>query len=123
MENHFSKLSLPGGTSENGETAQCTAFRETWEETGLTVVVQQQMEVFDNGFYIYRCKPADNSGPIDPYDVYEVKAAHWINAGTMNKWDWRFPDQVPPLQKLLQIDTARESEKLFDKSPVNKTLN
>ena len=33
VENFEGKLSPPGGMSREQEPAQCTAFRETWEET------------------------------------------------------------------------------------------
>ena len=33
------KLGVPGGTREDGELAQCTAWRETREETGVAVTV------------------------------------------------------------------------------------
>ena len=37
IEDHRGGLSLPGGSSNTGETAQCTAEREVWEETGVGV--------------------------------------------------------------------------------------
>lgn len=36
MPSHPGQISFPGGKIEAGETAQNAAFRETWEEIGLT---------------------------------------------------------------------------------------
>ncbi len=44
------KLGLPGGAAAAGESAQCTAHRETWEETGLDVRVGRFLGRLDTGF-------------------------------------------------------------------------
>ena len=36
MKHHASQIGLPGGRIEKGETALETAFRETWEEIGIS---------------------------------------------------------------------------------------
>jgi len=36
MKHHAGQIALPGGRIEKGETALETAFRETWEEIGIT---------------------------------------------------------------------------------------
>ena len=36
MKHHAGQIALPGGRIEIGETALETAFRETWEEIGIT---------------------------------------------------------------------------------------
>jgi 8-oxo-dGTP pyrophosphatase MutT (NUDIX family) len=45
-------LDIPGGTSEKGESAQCTAARETFEETGLNVIVHELAHTFGK-FYLF----------------------------------------------------------------------
>jgi len=49
------KLGIPGGTNKTDESAQCTAHRETWEETGYSVTVGKELQVFNNGFHLYHC--------------------------------------------------------------------
>ena len=47
VRNRFNgKLGFPAGFSNFGEDAQCTAHRETWEETGLRVEVGELVEQF-----------------------------------------------------------------------------
>lgn len=36
MKHHAGQIALPGGRIEKGETALETAFRETWEEIGIS---------------------------------------------------------------------------------------
>lgn len=51
------KLSLPGGTKKPNETAPCTAARETFEETGIDVIVKKQLKKLNNSFIVYQCQP------------------------------------------------------------------
>ncbi|MFT5703226.1 MAG: 8-oxo-dGTP pyrophosphatase MutT (NUDIX family) [Rickettsiales bacterium] len=51
--NHYS---IPAGTSAKGESAACTAHRETFEESGVNVKVLKRLHVADNGFVIFLCR-------------------------------------------------------------------
>ena len=93
------KLSPPGGSSEPGESAQCTAFRETWEETGLQLQPRELLEVFDTGFHLYRCERDAGSGEIDPPTRFEVRGAFFLPAALFDRYEWRFPDQQLLLKK------------------------
>lgn len=92
------KLGLPGGTLEPGELAQCTAHRETLEETGLQVVVGERLQVMKNGFHLYRCMPA---GPLleeVPLSLpaaarMEVSDIGWYSLADLHRADWRFAYQ------------------------------
>lgn len=99
------KLSPPGGSSEPGESAQCTAFRETWEETGLRLQTRELLEVFDTGFHLYRCERDAGSGEIDPPMRLEVRAAFFLPATRFDSYEWRYPDQQLLLKKWV-LDTA-----------------
>ncbi len=92
------KLGLPGGTLEPGELAQCTAHRETLEETGVPVVVGERLQVMKNGFHLYRCMPAE---PLPEEGLLSLPAAArlevsdigWYSLADLRRADWRFAYQ------------------------------
>lgn len=100
------KLGFPAGRANSGESAQCVAHRETWEETGLEVVVHDLLKRFGNGFALYRCELANT--PAAHADELEVPASGrneitqviWIDPRTTLAADWRFPRDYPELLRL-----------------------
>ncbi|MEZ5501649.1 MAG: NUDIX hydrolase [Halioglobus sp.] len=82
------KISLPGGSSEPGESAQCTAFRETWEETGLRLQPGELLRVFSTGFHLYRCDGTSTSGT-HRAPTPEVRAAFYLGVDQFGSYDWR----------------------------------
>ncbi len=92
------KLGVPGGTLEPGELAQCTAHRETLEETGVQVVVGERLQVMKNGFHLYRCMPAE---PLPEEALLSLPAAArlevsdigWYSLADLRRADWRFAYQ------------------------------
>jgi len=104
------KVSLPGGSREPGESAQCTALRETWEETGLRLQTRELMQVFNTGFHLYRCERDALSGEIDPPVRFEVRAAFYLPADRFHTYDWRYEDQRELLKKLLLDDLRIASD-------------
>lgn len=103
------RISLPGGSSLTGESAQCTAFRETWEETGLRVQPGELLEVFDTGFHLYRCERGADSGEIDPPPRFEVRTAFFLAADRFGEYDWRFTEQRELLKSRL-LGEARDAK-------------
>ena len=97
------KLSLPGGSKNAGEAPQCTAERETWEETGIHVVAKRKIYSFDNGFQLFDCDllPSEkNDGSYRPWRL-EIKDIHWLTADKFEKHQWRFYDQIEIYKRLL----------------------
>lgn len=107
------KLDLPGRTSESGETAQCTAARETWEETGADVVVGRHLLTFTTGDRLYRCHWPEPSGespllPVPESARIEVSEIRLENPELIAPEDFRFPDEVPALRRLFGDALADE---------------
>jgi 8-oxo-dGTP diphosphatase len=104
------KLSPPGGSSAPGESAQCTAFRETWEETGLRLQPGELLGVFDTGFHLYRCKPDADSGEINPPIRFEVRDAFYLPAAQFENFEWRYPGQQVLLKEWLMKAAAEQPQ-------------
>lgn len=102
------KLGFPGGRTHSGENAQCVAHRETWEETGVEVVVHEVLKRFGNGFALYRCELADPStAGADELEVprsgrNEISRVIWIDPRTTHAADWRFPRDHPEILRLFE---------------------
>ena len=93
--------SFPGGTADAGESAQCTAHRETLEEAGVDVRVGGLKYQFDNGFYLFNCE-AENI-ELRTNDSLEVTGVVLINPSQLPASKWRFP-----YQRQLSIDWLSE---------------
>ncbi|PHR67025.1 NUDIX domain-containing protein [Alcanivorax sp.] len=120
------KLGVPGGTLEPGELAQCTAYRETLEESGVRVVVGERLQVMKNGFHLYRChlqQPVDSGGPVDVprSGLAEVSAIDWYPLSSLSKARWRFEYQFEQFLQVaaeaMQSETARAQGFASDEPP------
>ena len=107
VEDRQGRYAPPGGSSEAKEMAQCTAERETWEETGLTVRAGDLIQTFDNGFHLFGCHMVEAlvgeqalDGSQRPWR-WEVRALHWLNGADLHYKPWRFPQQKPLLEQQL----------------------
>jgi 8-oxo-dGTP pyrophosphatase MutT (NUDIX family) len=86
------RLDLPGGRSKSGESARCTAQRETWEETGLEVRVGEALGGRAN---LFRCTPLQAVSPAsDPplrwWSAVEASAVLWVDPRTVQDAEWRY---------------------------------
>lgn len=104
------KLGVPGGTLEPGEQAQCTAYRETQEETGLQVRVGRRLQVMKNGFHLYRCHAASLPEEVNvPFSgLNEVKALGWYRLEQLRREQWRYPYQFDLFRETVRAALAAE---------------
>ena len=95
-------ISPPGGSSNRGETAQCTAVRETWEETGLSLKAGPRLATFATGFHLYECQRDADSGEIDPPPRLEIRQAFYLHVNEFDQWEWRYSEEKDFLRKLIE---------------------
>lgn len=94
------KWGPPGGTVRSGESSQCGAERETWEETSVAVSVQGTAAVFQNGFHLYWCSPvgkpvAEVRAPLEVSNVGFFSTEEFANLR------WRYPDQAKEFSRMV----------------------
>jgi len=100
------KLGFPAGVTRSMESAQCVAHRETYEETGLDVMVHGMIRQFGNGFTLYRCElPDPGVTEVDELTVPESGAAEvsqvlWVDPTDTEPSDWRFARDYPIILEL-----------------------
>ena len=95
-------ISPPGGSSNSNEAAQCTAVRETWEETGLILKPGRRLATLATGFHLYECQRDADSGEIDPPPRLEVRQAFYLHVDEFDQWEWRYPGEEDLLRKLIK---------------------
>lgn len=98
---------LPGGTAAAGETASCTAERETLEETGLDVTAQFRILTLDNGFHLYRCY-VNGDSPVGPIDAMEIVRWDWLDIKQRKQLPWRFEEQRGLIDGLVREQQQRD---------------
>ncbi|QFU76675.1 NUDIX hydrolase [Halioglobus maricola] len=109
IENLGGKISPPGGKALPGEAAQCAAFRETYEETGLHLMPGELIAVFDTGFHLYHCEIHTGSGTIDPA-LLEARRGFWLSLDEFNDVEWRFPGQGAALWDILNASPGADQQ-------------
>ena len=119
------KLGVPGGTLEQGELAQCTAWRETAEEVGLAVTVGRRLAVMTNGFHLYRCYPqpplnVEQAIPVPRSGQAEVSAIGWYPLSSLTRARWRFHYQFEQFRAVaaeaMRSETATATDAASDGS-------
>lgn len=66
-EESSGKVTPPGGAVESGESARCSAVRQTYEETGLRVKAGKLFGVWRNNFHLFMCQL------VDPADIEKAR--------------------------------------------------
>lgn len=122
------RYDIPGGTSSNNESAQCTAHRETWEETGFNVEVGELLGVNENGFHYFSCSL--NAGfdgkitefPVPKWSESEVKAIQLVDPFVLTDKQWRFENRLVNLRSMFnQVDKRNEQQNTPKKAAENKS--
>ena len=107
VSNTEGRVGPPGGSARDSESAQCTAHRETFEETGLDLLPRQLLRTFDTGFNLYYCEIYSGSGAIEPRSFFEVQRAYWLPLEDFGRVEWRFPGQGQELEQMLRAAMAQ----------------
>lgn len=100
VSSHDDEWGPPGGSVDSGESAQCAAVRETWEETSIIVSAGELVRVFDNGFHLFRCSPDSVAEPVIRRPL-EIKATSFYQVENFDSLTWRFPKQGEALATLI----------------------
>lgn len=94
------RFDIPGGIADEGESAQCAAHRETWEETGFNVEVNERLGVSTTGFHFYHCQLDDDFGgtisdfPVPNWSSSEVLGIKLVDPFETEDKAWRRPEQL-----------------------------
>ena len=95
------QLTVPAGGFEFNETASCTAFRETFEESGQHVSVKD-LVLYDekNNFYLFNCEITKNSNlRVAKGFENEISNVMWVNIENIPLSKWRFPNEITQIKK------------------------
>ena len=93
-------VALPGGSVRPGESAQCGAEREEFEETGLSVVAGESAKSFDNGFQLFWCAVAVPAEP-SIHRPLEIRQIIWWQPAEARFIEWRYPRQGDQIRALI----------------------
>jgi 8-oxo-dGTP diphosphatase len=107
VDSNMGGLTPPGGKTLSGESAQCAAHRETYEETGLDLIPRELLHVFDTGFHLYHCEIHRDSGLVAT-DSLEVRGWHWLALEDFHSATWRYQGQGEILWNLLMGKSGAE---------------
>jgi ADP-ribose pyrophosphatase YjhB (NUDIX family) len=91
----------PGGSVNAGESAECAAERETWEETGVEARAGELAITFENGFQLYFCESVSGRD-ITITRPLEIKDADWFSDEQLRQLRWRYPGQGSMIHRLVQ---------------------
>ena len=91
---------LPFGDPIANESAQCTAHRHTWEQTGFNVEVDQLLGVSQSGLMLFSCELnsgfTSDDGPINPpsWADSNIQQIEFISPFDTRYDVWQQPDNL-----------------------------
>ncbi|MDF2152249.1 phosphatase PAP2 family protein [Vibrio sp. CAU 1672] len=115
------KISLPGGTIQEGEPPELAAQRETWEETGLVVTVGDELGRTDSAVlfdcvsdseiiaYSVNNSLGGNELPVwfAPHYGIEVKSAMLLYPQELSPQQYRYPGQWRTVEEIFAVATEQ----------------
>ena len=111
------KYDVPGGTSAGAdESAQCTAHRETWEETGFNVEVGALLGVSEHGLQFYACELDDDFDglitdfPVPSWSKTEVNGIQLVDPFVTLPNEWRYPEQLILYRDMFNVLNNKKAE-------------
>ncbi|WJG08789.1 NUDIX hydrolase [Aliiglaciecola sp. LCG003] len=112
------KYDVPGGTSDGSESAQCTAHRETWEETGFNVEVVKWLGENENHLHYFACTLAGNFDgsitqfPLPAWSHTEIQNIQLIDPYAITDRQWRFSERLNSLRAMFnQVEDSKNAVK------------
>ncbi|AEP30926.1 MutT/nudix family protein [Brumicola nitratireducens] len=91
---------LPFGDPISNESAQCTAHRHTWEQTGFNVEVDQLLGVSQSGMMLFSCGLSSgftsDDGPLEPpsWANSNIQQIEFISPFDTRYDVWQQPDNL-----------------------------
>ncbi|GGD48328.1 NUDIX domain-containing protein [Lacimicrobium alkaliphilum] len=102
---HAAGFDLPGGTPQGDESAQCTAHRNTWEQTGFNVEVGRHLGDTNSGLRVYECHlPPAFTAELKTYPVpgwadSAIRSIQLNNPYELGLHDWQRGDELIELRE------------------------
>lgn len=115
VKTHYGGFGPPAGHTQTGESAQCAAERETFEEAGVEVVARDLVFAMDNGFHLFWCDQVGEGEP-NIHRPLEIAAAQWYPPSLFHGLDWRYPSQATLFAELVNERLAKPNSAKGDSS-------
>lgn len=109
VDSIYGGVSPPGGSTKAGESAQCTAHRETFQEVGLDLVPGDLATVFDTGFHLYHCELRATSVQVILGQWQEITGWRWLPIDEFEQVPWRYAGQGAIMRRLLTGEHNEEN--------------
>ena len=93
---------IPGGTKKRGESAACTAHRETFEESGIDSKIIKRMFIANNGFNVFLCE-AQNKINLNYSKKYEIDGILFLPIENIDHY--RYPEQLQKIKNYLDSES------------------
>jgi hypothetical protein len=100
------KYTLPGGHTEQQQSAQCTAHYRTWMQTGFNVEVKQYLGSNAQGMRYYQCNLSDDFGadinqfPVPDWAPLQISRIDLIDPFAIEEKQWQKENQLTTIRDM-----------------------